>query len=272
MLRVIDRLARLPRGTGLVFSVAFLSWSAAYGMILSGRTAEVFNDVTFELGFSVDEILITGQREVSEDDIVAALAIPSTSSLFTFDAEAARERLAANPWIADVSVLKLYPNKVEVVVEERAAFGLWQETSESPLVVIDRNGDPITTVVGARFADLPRVVGIGADKRIHEIVGLLAEYPSVQGKVRAAMLISERRWDLVLDEDIVVMLPENDAETALAEISRLDEEMNLLTRDIERVDMRLADRMAIELTDAAKAARDELMEEITAERRRRSRA
>lgn len=270
--RVIDRAARLPRGSGLVASAAFLSWSAAYGIILSGRTGEVFSEVTYELGFRVEEVRISGQRELSEDEIVALLDIESTTSLLVYDAEAARDRLAANPWVASVSVMKLYPNKIEVVLEERVPFGLWQLESEAPLVVIDRNGDPITTVVGARFADLPRVVGEGADKRIHEIVGMLQAFPNVAEKVRAAMLISGRRWDLVLEEDVTVMLPETGAEEALGEVARLDEEMNLLTRDIVRVDVRIADRMVVELTDAAKAARDELLEELAEERRRRSRA
>ena len=39
----------------------------------------------------------------------------------------ARERLKANPWIADATVLKLYPGELQIGITEREAFALWQK-------------------------------------------------------------------------------------------------------------------------------------------------
>ncbi|HTE95696.1 MAG TPA: cell division protein FtsQ/DivIB, partial [Bradyrhizobium sp.] len=62
---------------------------------------------------------------------------------------------------------------------------------------------------------------------------------------------------------IDVRLPEADVEGALGVLARLDAEKKLLTRDITAVDLRLADRLSIRLSDAAAQAREEAVKKTT---------
>jgi cell division protein FtsQ len=55
-----------------------------------------------------------------------------------------------------------------------------------------------------------------------------------------------------------VRLPESDVDKALAELSRLDKEDRLFSRDVVAVDMRLPDRLTVQLSDDAAKAREEL--------------
>jgi Cell division septal protein len=80
-------------------SIAYLLAWGAYGMVLSGRTVEVLNDTTAELGFRISAVRITGQREIDEGDVLDTLSIHSGQSLFFYDATAARERLQSIPWV-----------------------------------------------------------------------------------------------------------------------------------------------------------------------------
>lgn len=257
--RAMHLLTGLPRGAGFIASALYLAAWGGYGMVLSGQTLAVVNDTTAELGFKVDEVIITGQRELNELDVLDVLSIPSGQSLFLYDADAARERLGANPWVAAVSVMKLYPGKVRVILEERVPTALWQKTPTDPAAIIDGAGKVITSDLRARYVNLPRVIGPGAETRVAEIMSILDDVPAIKDRVTASMLVSERRWDLFLDNGVQVMLPVERPAEAAAELARLEEKGHLLDRDITVVDLRLPDRMVVRLSDTAKAARDELV-------------
>ena len=44
------------------------------------------------------------------------------------------------------------------------------------------------------------VVGEGADSRAGEFVALMEEFPSLKPRVKAGVLVSNRRWNVVLDQ------------------------------------------------------------------------
>lgn len=261
--RAAGFLANLPRGAGVAAAAAYLLAFGAYGMVLSGKTLEVVNDTTAELGFRVSAVRITGQREIDEQDVLDTLSIRSGQSLFLYDAEEARRRLAANPWVSNVSVMKLYPDKVRVILEERVPAALWQRAVDQPVEIIDSEGKVITDRLASRFVKLPRVIGEGAETRVHEIMSILDDAPDLKARVRASMLVAHRRWDLFLDNGVQVMLPEKDAAEAVLELARTEADTGLLSRDITVVDLRLADRMVVRLSETGREAREEVVKART---------
>jgi len=78
---------------------------------------------------------------------------------------------------------------------------------------------------------------------------------TVRALVRATVLVGERRWNLRLKNGIDVRLPETDIAPALERLVALDKEKNLTTRDIVAIDLRLADRVTVRLSEAAAQAR-----------------
>ena len=73
--------------------------------------------------------------------------------------------------------------------------------------------------------------------------------------VAASVLVAERRWNLRLKNGIDVRLPEFEVAQALDRLVALDKEKKLISRDIVTVDLRLADRVTVRLSDDAAAAR-----------------
>jgi cell division protein FtsQ len=110
---------------------------------------------------------------------------------------------------------------------------------------------------GARFGDLPLVVGEGADLAAKNILALLAGAPAIRAQVKASVLVAKRRWNLHLDDGIEVLLPERDPAAALSHLAELARDTSLLSRDITVVDLRLPDRVTVRLSDAAAQARAE---------------
>ena len=72
-------------------------------------------------------VSLSGQRQVSREEIFAAAGVTDHSSLLFLDVADARARLEAIPWIAEATVRKLYPDRLQITVTEREAFALWQQ-------------------------------------------------------------------------------------------------------------------------------------------------
>ena len=187
--------------------------------------------------------------------MLAVGGVNGRSSLLFLDAAAVRERLKANPWIAEATVLKLYPGRLQIDLVERTAFALWQQDGRFSVIADD--GAVLEPYVAQRVLSLPLVVGKGAETRARDFLALLARYPQVKAVTKAAILVGERRWNLRLKDGLDIRLPETDVANALAALSRLDREDHLFSRDIVAIDMRLPDRLTVQLSEDAARAREE---------------
>jgi cell division protein FtsQ len=209
------------------------------------------------LGFRIASVALSGNKHLSREEIFAAAGVTGHSSLLFLDVADARAQLKTNPWIADATVQKLYPDRLQVAVTERAAFALWQK--DGRIGVIADDGTVLEPYLTHSFAELPLFVGIGAGPRAKDFLTRLDRYPAIRDQMRAAILVSERRWNLRLKNGIDVQLPEDDVAAALDRLVALDRDKKLLTRDIVAVDLRLPDRVTVRLSDAAAAAREEAL-------------
>ena len=247
--RAAGILQDLPEWTGTAGALVFLSATIFYALAVGGYARTVSESLSSAAGFEIEAVKLSGQRETTEFEILEALEIEQGTSLALFDASAARERLARIPWIETVSVQKLYPGTLQVRIDEREAFALWQRGNS--LSVIDAKGQVISDNVDGRYANLLMLVGHGAQYRGAEILTALEKVPELRARVRAARLVSDRRWDLLLENGLTVRLPETDVGRALSDLVRMDADNGLLTRDITVVDIRLPDRVVVRMSDEA---------------------
>jgi cell division protein FtsQ len=260
LIALIER--HVPRRAGLAATLMLLLASAGFGIVRGGHLEELSNALgdsrnalANSAGFRITSVTINGRKQLSQDEVLASGGVNGRSSLLFLDASAVRERLKANPWISDATVQKLYPGALLINIVERTAFALWQE--EGRLSVIADDGAVLEPYVTHRFLSLPLVVGKGAETRARDFLALLAQYPQVQSATKAVVFVGQRRWNLRLKDGLDVRLPESDVGKALAELSRLDKEDHLFSRDIVAVDMRLPDRLTVQLSDDAAKAREE---------------
>ena len=252
--------ARWPRVIGTAGTVAVILASLAYGAVKGDHiptVVEAFKDVrdaaANAAGFRIVSVALAGQHHISREDVLAAAGVTDTTSLLFLDVEQTRERLKSNPWIADATVLKLYPGELQIGIKEREAFALWQKDGQVSVIADD--GTVLEPYVSPRLIELPLVVGRGAETRAKELLALLDRYPALRAFVRAAVLVGERRWNLRLNNGIDVRLPETDIAPALERLVALDKEKNLITRDIVAIDLRLPDRVTVRLSEGAAQAR-----------------
>jgi cell division protein FtsQ len=256
----------LPHRAGVAATVLILLGSAGFGVVKGGHLEEFAsalsdtrNAIANSAGFRITSVAINGRKQLSQDEVLGVGGVNGRSSLLFLDAATVRDKLKANPWIADATVLKLYPGQLQIDIVERSAFALWQQ--DGRLSVIADDGAVLEPYVSRRFLSLPLVVGKGAETRARDFLALLARYPQVRSSTKAAIFVGERRWNLRLKDGLDVRLPENDVGNALASLSKLDKEDRLFSRDIVAIDMRLADRLTVQLSEDAAKAREDLFKD-----------
>jgi cell division protein FtsQ len=255
----------IPRGAGIAAAIAFMLASVTYGTVRGGHVPVVmaelrdFRDAVANLaGFRITSIALAGQRRLTREDILDTAGVTGRSSLLFLDAAEMRGRLKANPWIAEANVLKLYPSRLHIAITERDAFALWQRDGKVEVIADDGT---VVEPFASRFASLPLVVGVGAEVRAKDFLALLDKYSSIRDQLHAAILVAERRWNVMLKNGIDVQLPEAEVEQALDTLVKLDRDNKILSRDIATIDLRLPDRVTVRLSDEAATARQDALKD-----------
>ncbi len=246
-----------PRFAATIVSGVLLASSSAYGAYLGGHMDSLVQGFTARTGFAVDQIKIVGNHETSEIDILGSLGLDGWTSLVGFDVDAARDRVAALPWVETAAVRKVYPHTLEVRIEERQAFALWQKGGE--LSVIERSGHVIAPYSGGKQSLLPLFVSADVPAHAPDLLAKMDKFPDLAARVKGYVSIGGRRWDLKMVNGVTVKLPETGDDRAIATLAELEGEAGLLERDIVAVDMRFADRLVVQLSPEADSDRQAML-------------
>ena len=251
----LERLVR-KRRLGVALTLAFYAGTGLLGMVEGGHwpavryeLANLHITTANALGFRVVAVQTEGQLALTDDEVLLALGVKDDTALPFLDVKAARERLMANPLVADATVRKLYPDRVTVHLVERKPFALWQHDGKVQILAAD--GTAIDEFRDSRFAHLPLVVGPGANDRAQALLAALDLAPKVKEQTYAAVLVAERRWNLRLRSGVEVKLPETDFSAALARLETMQERQNLFGKWITVVDLRSPARTGVQLAPEA---------------------
>lgn len=81
-----------------------------------------------------------------------------------------------------VSVQRLWPNKIDIHVEQREPSALWQDSMNGgDWRVIDQRGCVFAEADPAKYMHLPRVVGEDAAEAAATLVTAIKEFPNLRG-------------------------------------------------------------------------------------------
>ena len=257
------RLGRLNgdrvRGKWLIVCALFLVSALLYGAWIGGQTARLFDalnggveKLAVAAGFGVKRITVEGQSHATDAEITAALKAGPDTMMLGFDTDAAKARLEVVPWIRHAQVMRLLPSTLQVQIEERVPYAIWQNHGQT--YVVDVEGVTLAPALREAYADLPLVVGEGAAKAASALYDALKPYGDLREKMIAASRVGDRRWTLKLASGLEIMLPDDNIDEALASLIKLDEERGLLKRDIAAIDLRLLDRVTVRLREEADAS------------------
>ena len=194
-------------------------------------------------GFSVREIFVEGRFETPRKSLLKALRLERGAPILAFDPQAARERVEALPWVRQAVIERQLPDVVHLQLNERHPMALWQRGGKFTL--IDTNGELIPLKDVSNYTNLIVVIGKDAPRHAAVLFEVLATEPKLASRVKAAVRVGARRWNLHLNNKIKIQLPEDDPGAAWSHLAELNQKHTLLARNLISVDLRLADRIVI---------------------------
>lgn len=89
--------------------------------------------------FNIKEIIVEKNDKVSSDELKKLSGIGESNNLFTVSKKEIREKLGKNPYIDEIKINRVFPNKIKFVVKERTPDFLVQY-NEGEYIYIDDNG------------------------------------------------------------------------------------------------------------------------------------
>lgn len=227
-----------------IFSTAF------YGITAGGHITDpnsvlynVSGRVAGQFGYAAREIRIAGLKRQKPQAVLRAINVLPNDSLIGFRAAQAKSVLELVDWVKKAEVRRIYPNQLEIDIEERVPFAIWQRDGE--FYVIDKNGAAFTSVDPSQEKDLLVVTGEGAHKKVFELVNHLEAHSGLKSLIIAAGRVGQRRWNLYLRGGLKVMLPENRLAEGLNRLDRLEKATGLFDKDVAVIDLRLAGQTSV---------------------------
>jgi len=109
---------------------------------------------------------------------------------------------------------------------------------EAPIWVVERNGRLITTREVEKFRRLPKLVGAGAPQAAADLVDAVQAHRAIAARIAAYARVSDRRWNLILDDGVTVELPESGWQKELDSLDHLIIDNGILERDVTEIDLR----------------------------------
>lgn len=226
--------------------VLFALIAALFASGVIGRTIHGVNDtidaVIADAGFGISEIHLAGNSRVPPETILAALGMKPGESIFGAKLGQARNRIMALDWVASADVVRRYPDSIFVTIVEKRPFALWQSpelgNGRGGVAVVERTGGLITTQGVEKFARLPKLVGPGAPEAAADLIDAVMTHRAAAARIAAYEYVSKRRWNLILNDGVVVKLPETGWQKELDALEHLIVDAGVLERDITEIDLR----------------------------------
>jgi cell division protein FtsQ len=142
--------------------------------------------------FAVSEIVTTGAKRRSPEELATIAGIAKGQNVFTTDLDKARARLIADPWVSEASLARQLPGTIFLRVVEREAGGIVATNDGSAKAaggetyVVTREGAIIKRLETGDPTDLPVVTGVvlqqliddreGAARTVRRALDLAADY------------------------------------------------------------------------------------------------
>ncbi|MCE8008912.1 cell division protein FtsQ/DivIB [Aestuariivita sp.] len=246
---------RLLLRVGLPFALIF---GAVSGHLADQDRRDAFNMALVDIRnsiqqrpeFMVDLMAVDGAGPSVASDIREIVPIDFPVSSFDLDLQEIRETITGLYPVKEASV-RIRPGGIlQIDIVERVPTLVWR--TREAIELLDETGAHVGFLdARGERPDLPLIAGDGADGHVAEAMALYAASAPLGARMRGLVRVGERRWDVVLDRDQRIQLPERHPVRALERVIALSEADDMLERDVVVIDMRLGERPTLRMSDEA---------------------
>ena len=200
-------------------------------------------------GMNIEDVIVEGNYRTSYDDLIQALNLSENESIVGVDIASLQERIEQLTWVRHCVVKRsFFPNNILVNIEEREVKAIWQY--EGRYYPVDKEGNVIEVEDYEPDQNLLLLAGEEAPHYMQDLIKVLETDEELYGRIKAAIYVSKRRWDLVFDNfenGVVVKLPEKDFLKAYQKIALLNKRQGIFKRKLTSFDVRYDNRIVVDI-------------------------
>lgn len=230
----IVKYLNLGCGLTIIFLFGFISFSYLNPNILT-MFAQIRN-------INVDGVEFSDLQKIRE------ISQKKGRSLFTFNSEDAAKEIKTLSWVKKVNIKKNFPNTLSVVVIENDPFAYLLKNQK--IYLIDIDGELIVEKDENAIIEDQRLIVSGFESELNLsnlISNLNIHYPDILSSVKEMEFIERRRWNLILNNKLIIKLPESNIGKSLEDLKKLIEKYKIFKNNIIEVDLRINDRAIIKI-------------------------
>lgn len=248
------RLMLIPR-LRLIFTLGFpslLIFCATLGLFININVWENISAIKKDLKlafverpeFMIKVASIDGSSDELANEIREILPLDFPVSYFDLDIKYLHKVVNEIPAVASAAIKISVGGVLQINVTEKSPAFIWRK--DNVMSVIDETGSFIR-IANSRvdYPKLPLVVGEAANLVVSEISSLMQANEYFKDHVRAFIRVGERRWDLILENNVRIMLPQREFLAAFDRLMLMDEAGSLLSGRLSNIDMRLVVRPTV---------------------------
>jgi cell division protein FtsQ len=185
--------------TFVLISIVLFVWG---GMYLSHPDTLPIKQVRVEGDFT----------QLSPVDLQLLVTDKVRGGFFNLDVDAVRLALLDEPWVSEVTVKRIWPDALRVIVIEQVPVVRWKESG-----LLNSSGEYFAPDYETIPKDLPKLSGpTGTEVKVLNKFNLMQERTRVLGFNIASVSLNERRaWSFQLNNGIKVVLGRRDFEERL---------------------------------------------------------
>ena len=200
--------------------------------------------------FMIKIASVDGASDELAHEIREIMPLDFPVSYFDLDIKYLHKVLNDIPAVASAAIKVTVSGVLQINISERIPAFIWRK--DDVISVIDEKGEFIRLATSRLdYPELPLVIGEAANLSIADISSLMEDNQYFLNQVRAFVRVGERRWDLVLDNNLRIMLPQAEFLAAFDRLMLMSESGSLFSDQLSSIDMRLVERPTVRVGAAS---------------------
>lgn len=193
--------------------------------------------------FPIHHVKIYGAKHLNSHETQQMLLPLVSKGFFAVEVDLIKEQLLQRPWVADVSVRRIWPDQVVIAISERKPIARWNENS-----LLSGTGEVFNPAPDSFPAELPHFVGPEGQQ-----MSVLEFYSEINNlliplhmKIKRLELSPYLSWDMEFANGMKVRLGYKDVLTRVSHFVKVYSKIvGERAGDVDYVDLRYPNGLAV---------------------------
>ena len=198
--------------------------------------------------FQIKNVIIEGSEKSNISEIENNVT-EFKGNLIGLNFNSIKEIVESSEWVKRASIKKVLPSTLKINVTENDPYAIYFQEGKSFL--IDLDGSIITEINLNNYEDdLLFVRGENSPELLEQLIrDISIVFPKLTQILEEVEFIEKRRWNLKLNNKLLVKLPDENIQQSLKNLKQLFEEQEVMESNIIEIDLRIQGRAALKVLD-----------------------